>query len=669
MRTDPPQSPSKSTALFLTGDQTRAQALRNALAASRVELMVDDSSRVEADGANGLSPAAISVVILDLDSSRPSKSLSKRLRERGPDTALLCLVDEHDIQGQLASVRLGANESLAANASASAIADLVVKLIGSQDAPARILVVDDEPITAKVAMRTLERAGMRTQALTDPEGILQALEGFDPDLVLMDFHMPGANGIELTRIIRGHGRFADLPVVFLSSEQNPKLQLEALRWGGDDFLSKPVAPQELLSTVNAKLSHRRSTADHETDPETGLARRERLFDALDQCIRHGAMRSVLVYLECRPPTDLAQLARAAKAEAGSSDLVARVAEHAIAILANGSELLAAKKPLASLQEIAASLSTPIGIGSCRLDQGGKDSVTLVSRARKAALASLKRGDGRPISYRRKTSSAHRKPHQTNAPEPTQDSTMTAPESEMSGDELRAGQLRLLYQPVVPVTGSATARYQAIPRLETADGDLLAPADYQSAARQAGLTHELDQRILSLALNAIAASRTEGVAPMLLVPQSFDALLGKGWFDTLRNAIVDHNLIHAPPAIVLPLNAAMTALQGVTRRAAQLAPLRVPLCLDGFADDTSCANALDALKPAYIRLKNDLDLPPKRLGKLVAAAQERGTKVIAGDIDGPETVSLYVRAHVDLIQGPYVQPAGLAMDFDFSVEEG
>jgi DNA-binding response OmpR family regulator len=123
-----------------------------------------------------------------------------------------------------------------------------------------VLVVDDQPVAALFAARVLESAGMLTERVGDPLAVLDALDAFVPDLVLMDLHMPGASGIELTRIIREQDRFADLPIVFLSAELDAEQQMAALRVGGDDFLAKPVAPDHLVACVRQRLARARERA-------------------------------------------------------------------------------------------------------------------------------------------------------------------------------------------------------------------------------------------------------------------------------------------------------------------------------------------------------------------------------------------------------------------------
>ena len=104
----------------------------------------------------------------------------------------------------------------------------------------RILLVDDNPTILAYNAAVLERAGMTVKAVTGPSQLLETLNGFNPDLILMDLYMPGCNGIELAKVIRQMEGFIAIPIVYLSSENDFNTQREAMSLGGDDFLVKPV---------------------------------------------------------------------------------------------------------------------------------------------------------------------------------------------------------------------------------------------------------------------------------------------------------------------------------------------------------------------------------------------------------------------------------------------
>jgi len=130
----------------------------------------------------------------------------------------------------------------------------------------RILIVDDTTLLAEHYAEVLQTAGMVTEILDEPAHLLDVLPTFLPDLVLMDLYMPNSSGIEAAQVVRQHGNYTNLPIVYISTENELDLQLNALRAGGDDFLEKPINDQHLVSTVTARAKRfrdLRALTDHD----------------------------------------------------------------------------------------------------------------------------------------------------------------------------------------------------------------------------------------------------------------------------------------------------------------------------------------------------------------------------------------------------------------------
>ncbi|HEV2607192.1 MAG TPA: response regulator [Xanthomonadaceae bacterium] len=117
----------------------------------------------------------------------------------------------------------------------------------------RVLIVEDNRADAFFAQSVLTRVGMQVEVEQDPMKVLDSLKSQRPDLVLMDLHMPFANGVEVTMLIREHPLFSRVPIVFLSGESDPDSHLEAINAGGDDFLFKPIRPRHLIAAVRDRV--------------------------------------------------------------------------------------------------------------------------------------------------------------------------------------------------------------------------------------------------------------------------------------------------------------------------------------------------------------------------------------------------------------------------------
>lgn len=115
--------------------------------------------------------------------------------------------------------------------------------------PYRVLIVDDSKAQAYFTQSTLNKAGIITQVVTKPLEVLDVLEKFDTDLIIMDMYMPDCNGMELSKVIRQQEKYVSIPIIYLSAEGDIDKQLIAMGEGGDDFLTKPIKPRHLIMTV------------------------------------------------------------------------------------------------------------------------------------------------------------------------------------------------------------------------------------------------------------------------------------------------------------------------------------------------------------------------------------------------------------------------------------
>ncbi|HXR12138.1 MAG TPA: response regulator transcription factor [Gaiellaceae bacterium] len=118
-----------------------------------------------------------------------------------------------------------------------------------------VLVVDDEPIVRDVVARYLRRDGFTALEAEDGEGARRMIEEHEPELVVLDVMLPGVDGLELCRWIRGR---SSLPVILLTARGEEADRIVGLELGADDYVTKPFSPRELAARVRAVL--RRSTA-------------------------------------------------------------------------------------------------------------------------------------------------------------------------------------------------------------------------------------------------------------------------------------------------------------------------------------------------------------------------------------------------------------------------
>jgi DNA-binding response OmpR family regulator len=134
----------------------------------------------------------------------------------------------------------------------------------------RILVVEDEPAIADFIERGLRAEGHSTAVSADTDEALRLAVADRFDLLVLDLALPGGNGLEVLRGMRGSGR--DLPVIVLTGQVEEHDAVACLEEGADDYMHKPFRLEELLARVSALL--RRSGIAHDSALEVGDLRLE-----------------------------------------------------------------------------------------------------------------------------------------------------------------------------------------------------------------------------------------------------------------------------------------------------------------------------------------------------------------------------------------------------------
>jgi DNA-binding response OmpR family regulator len=135
-----------------------------------------------------------------------------------------------------------------------------------------ILVVDDEPAIVTVVRERLEREGFEVQGVSSGEEALAHLEADPADLVVLDVMLPGIDGFEVVRRLRGAGD--RVPVLLLTAKDEDVDKIVGLEMGADDYLVKPFNPRELSARIRALLRRQAElrAAEARARPPMGVAR-------------------------------------------------------------------------------------------------------------------------------------------------------------------------------------------------------------------------------------------------------------------------------------------------------------------------------------------------------------------------------------------------------------
>jgi len=117
-----------------------------------------------------------------------------------------------------------------------------------------LLVVEDEDAIREMLVMVLEQAGLNVIAVESAEKAQNSLADNDmPDLVLLDWMLPGISGVELARRLKQDELYKDLPIILLTARGEEEDKVRGLEIGADDYMTKPFSPKELVARIKAVL--------------------------------------------------------------------------------------------------------------------------------------------------------------------------------------------------------------------------------------------------------------------------------------------------------------------------------------------------------------------------------------------------------------------------------
>jgi PleD family two-component response regulator/EAL domain-containing protein (putative c-di-GMP-specific phosphodiesterase class I) len=569
-----------------------------------------------------------------------------------------------------------------AEAAAVAAAEPVAAKVApaDQSEPAyRVLIVEDDRSQALFAQTVLRGAGMEAQVVSLASETMGAMQSFQPDLVLMDMHMPGLSGTELTAQIRANSAYTHLPVVFLTGDADPDSHVQALDSGGDDYLRKPVRPKHLVAAVQNRIRRARAIkAQREQEvrrhPLTGLLTRPFMLQQLGGLFpaqRQGAIHFVVVEgtSALRDHYGYAAL-DAILTESGR--LVAQIASERAATRLNDNTFLVYSPQLPPERMIDAArelrdgfarhafsannepLRLRVCVGYVDLAHGFADAGAALAAAEEALRT------------------ARARPNAIAAYEPPQDvdSEQVAETTRQLQDALKENRIELAFQLIVAVVGGDNVQYQTLMRLRDRDGQLHTAGEIMPRAERAGMVHDIDRRVLGRAVVILDERVRSGRSARLFVPQAARSLGQDGYARWLLDALQAKGIDGSLLVIDVRLGDALVYAVLLREFCQQMVGAGVRLCLSHYQSNPESEALLAQLPLSYVRLSPHYSSNIEQAGVqdemrlVIERAHRLGLQVIGQHVENPQTAATLWLSGIDFLQGDLVQRAANAMDFDF-----
>ncbi|WDS37981.1 EAL domain-containing protein [Pseudoxanthomonas sp.] len=550
------------------------------------------------------------------------------------------------------------------------------------ESPYRVLIVEDDRPQALFAQSVLHGAGMLAEVEMDAENVINSIQRFVPDLLLMDLHMPGRDGIALTVAIRDRPEYLDLPIVFLTGDPDPERQYEVLDSGADDFLTKPIRPRHLIAAVANRIRRMRqrspvqviasampeaTQSSQDLNGDTGLHTRSYVLQQLGSALEEHADGG-LFFIEIAGALGLrerygyanyeqlmVQAARQLSVLAAPQPL-ARLNDNSFLAVARGLTHEALEGFARSLHDQLAKVSLPVRdtetiqlraiIGYTGLNLGFADRAAAIEAAEQATIMA-------------RSLPGHVAAH---VPAPTA--------SEQARTSLADTTLELLFQPIVSVAGGEQAQFQVLMRLRQPDGTLLQAAQVVPAAELSGDIVALDRQVFGRALDLIARRRVEGSTLKLFVSQSLRTLTRSDAADWLLAEISRRGI--EPSSVVVDIRLSDALIHTMALRDFTRPPMQagVQFCVSQFEPGAEAEALLSLLPLSYLRVSSRFAGAHKdaalrgQLRTTIDLAHRQNLLVIGQQIEDPQAAAAMWMGGVDFIQGNLVQGVGEDLGFDF-----
>ncbi|MDH5600538.1 MAG: response regulator, partial [Gammaproteobacteria bacterium] len=225
-------------------------------------------------------PAAIIMDIIFEDGDIAGVNKIFQLRGQFKDCPPIIFISSRDdMEARLAAAKAGAQRYFSKPLN---VKQLSLALDGlTQRAttnPYRVLFVDDDQSLLTYYETVLSGAGLEVKTLSNPFACLEIINEFNPDVIVLDVYMPECSGPELAQVIRQDDKWVVIPIMFLSSETDIDIQLDAMNLGGESFMTKPITARNLISAVTAKA--KRSRWNRRINNDLAQALRESEFQLI-----------------------------------------------------------------------------------------------------------------------------------------------------------------------------------------------------------------------------------------------------------------------------------------------------------------------------------------------------------------------------------------------------
>jgi DNA-binding response OmpR family regulator len=624
---------------------------------------------------SALSKQNVKVILIDTQYIQEIEEVNRlvdqlrNLKIRRPE--LIFLTQECDIEIRLKALRTGVTQCFSKPVSIKDLMVSIKQMISPEiKSPHRVLIVEDDESQAKFASTLLRKGGLKTLSITDPLSVIEAVKRFQPDLILMDLYMPGANGIELTRVIREKAELLTIPIVFLSGEDDMDKKLLALNSGADDFLTKPVRPQHLLATVKTRINRAQvifsaGTQGH-IDYATGLNNRRVFLEQLEHTCQETATNNNntvagLFSITCADPEQYApsekfnhillDIAKSAMKLIDKNDIISRASEHSLGILVKRNSIEEIEQTGNALYNQAQSVlahqpnsedKLKFGIGLTLIETAQEDADLYLAQSDAASLAAFRQQTKGYLSYQAQ-------PDQQTSVEQSPDDFQKL----QFQNALNTNLIEFQKQTFNAAHHVDKEMIELIPVPAPATDIILVSNDIFLTAHHYNLSREFDRYLVEYALTMLGKIAFAGIPTQILISLSANAMHDTSMIEFIKSQLRKRQQVGTGLVIEFNLPTLAKNLKKARLFLGDLSALGIDILLGNFACNETAYKVLaylnaNGVRPHISMMKAGVE----QIHDIATHVHSLHAMIVLPRVEKFSQISLYWSEAADFVQASY-----------------
>lgn len=591
---------------------------------------------------------------------------------------IIFLSARSDIHTRLRALRAGCATYITKPIEFSSFVKTLIHTIETSEITHKVMIVDDEELVANYHAEILRNAGMEVICVSKPMQSLQRATEFQPDLVVLDMHMPEINGIELATLLRQNEQFLLLPIVFVTADTSIKLRKSIESLGVNGILTKPVDMSALVNACERAISDT-FALKHRIESITQRARhnnqitRSYFYAAIDNELQaeHSHQTPTALYYVA---LDLQENFYQEFGPSGTAKLHEQFCQRLAQIIGSEEQwsdianfvacVLVGKRSKSQHQQRVAQIAEYMSGSTYCID----DEVFVINTHIGAHFLDIEAGTAN--SALAHAEQAYERAKLADSPpaapidkQEVSDEQIAASTSAITlGERLPEENLRICYQPMISLENSQIEHYEALVRWRIDDNELIPAAKFLHYLERSSMRVDLDRWVLQSAITAITTDNYARENASLFIHLSDETLAQKSFFSFAANVLRSSRLRGQRRLIFIFEEQWITQHPTEAREIVNaLRNIECGTCLSHAGSTPASVDIINTLGFDYVRLApsltsnliNDAE-QEKNLIKLVGAAKNSGADVIATQVENSKNLSTLWMNGIRLFQGFLLQ---------------